>query len=223
MDHPCHKCGHSIEDGRAFCAQCGAPQIRVSISEVLPDPVAAGDGVLPALVPETEAGFRGDPVKALSASWSHAVRPCALAAGVAALLTFLGLNPFVGALGAGFLAASFSQRQSPGSAIRPAAGAKLGAFSGLLLFGISTILEMLAGVVLHRGPEIRAAMMDKVQQAAARYPGPEVQPFLEFVKSPSGFAFILVVSLIFGLVAFMILGGLGGAVCAAFSGRRSRR
>jgi hypothetical protein len=25
MDHPCHKCGHTIEDGKAFCSQCGSP------------------------------------------------------------------------------------------------------------------------------------------------------------------------------------------------------
>ena len=135
---------------------------------------------------------------------------------------FLGLNPFVAALGTGFLAATFSQRRNPGSAIRPAFAARLGAFSGLLLFGMSTILETLVVVVLHKGPEIRSEMMDKVQQAAARYPGPQVEPFLEFVKSPGGFAFMMVASLVFGFVAFLILGGLGGAVSAAIGKKRDR-
>jgi hypothetical protein len=221
MDHPCHKCSHIVEDGKPFCSQCGAPQIRVAIPGP-PEPIAAGDRALPVLAHEAEAGFPGVSISSLPARWSYALRPCALAAAIAVVLMFLGLNPFVAALGTGFLAATFSQRRNPGSAIRPAAAARLGAFSGLLLFGMSTVLETLVVVVLHKGPEIRTELMDKVQQAAARYPGPQVEPFLEFVKSPGGFAFMMVASLVFGLVAFLILGGLGGAVSAAFGRRRDR-
>jgi hypothetical protein len=36
MDHPCYKCGHSVEDGKPFCSQCGAPQIRVLLPEAVP-------------------------------------------------------------------------------------------------------------------------------------------------------------------------------------------
>ena len=221
MDHRCHKCGYSIEDGKPFCSQCGAPQIRVAIPEA-PAQTLVASGVLPALIHEGEPGFSGVPIGSLQVRWSHAVRPCALAATVAVVLMFLGLNPFVAALGAGFLAATFSQRRSPGTTIRPAMAARLGAFSGLLLFGISTVLETLVVIVLHKGPEIRGEMLDKVQQAAARYPGPQVEPFLEFVKSPGGFAFMMVASLVFGLVAFLILGGLGGVVSAALGRRRDR-
>jgi hypothetical protein len=223
MDHPCHKCGHSVEDGKPFCAECGAPQIRVLVAEAPAELVATGDRISPPLVHEAEPGFPGVSTAPLpNGSLPLAVRPCALASGIAALLMFLGLNPFVGALVTGFLAATFSQRRSPGTAIRPVAGARLGAFSGVLLFGMSTILELLAVAVLHKGAEIRSQMMEKIQQATARYPGPEVQPFLDFVKSPGGFTFMLVASLIFGLVAFAILGGLGGAISSALSGRRNR-
>jgi zinc ribbon protein len=221
MDHHCHKCGYSIEDGKPFCSQCGAPQIRVATPGP-PEPIAAGDGPLMALVHETEPDFPGVSISSLPAGWSYALRPCALAAAIAVLLMFLGLNPFVAAFGTGFLAVTFSQRRNSGAPLRPAAAARLGAFSGLLLFGMSTILETFVVVVLHKGPEIRSEMMDKVQQAAARYPGPQVEPFLEFVKSPGGFAFMMVASLVFGLVAFLILGGLGGAVSAAFGRRRDR-
>jgi zinc-ribbon domain len=222
MDHSCHKCGHSVEDGKAFCSQCGAPQIRVAIPEVPAELIAAGGSALPAVVRETGSDFPSIPLSSVPARWSQALRPCALAAAVAVVLMFLGLNPFVAALGVGFLAVMFSQRHNPGPAIRPAAAARLGAFSGLLLFGASTILETLVVVVLHKGAEIRGEMMDKVQQAAARYPGPQVEPFLEFVKSPGGFAFMMIASLAFGLVAFLILGGIGGAISAALGGRRGR-
>jgi hypothetical protein len=65
-------------------------------------------------------------------------------------------------------------------------------------------------------------MMEKIQQAAARYPGPEAQPFLDFVRSPNGFAIMMVASVIFGFVAFVVLGGCGGALAATFLGRRDR-
>jgi hypothetical protein len=221
MDHPCHKCGHSIEDGKAFCSQCGAPQIRVTTPETSSAPIAS-QGAVPAAMNETETGFSGIPIGPQDAPQSYALRPCALAAAVAVVLMFLGLSPLVAPLVAGFLATTFSQRHSLGIAIRPLMGARLGAFSGLLLFGITTIFETLAVVLLHKGAEIRAAILDKAQQAAARYPGPEVEPFLQFVKSPDGFALMMVASVIFGLVAALILGGLGGAIGVAFVRRRDR-
>jgi hypothetical protein len=219
MDHPCHKCGHSIEDGKAFCSQCGAPQIRVAVADVPIPPPLANDRSAHSLALEAEPMPSGIPLPLLPASWSQQIRPCALAAGIAVVPMFFGVNPFVAALGAGFLAVILSRR---GSVIRPALGAKFGALSGVLLFSMSTVLELLAVAVLHKGSEIRSAMMEKIQQAAARYPGPEVQPFLDFVKTSDGFAIMLVASLVFGLVAFVVLGGCGGALGAAFLGKRDR-
>jgi hypothetical protein len=221
MDHPCHKCGHSIEDGKPFCAECGAPQIRVLVPDAPAESVAAGQTILPAIVHKGGPAFPATTIAALPGF--HTVRPCALAAGIAALLMFLGLNPFVAALAAGFLAGTYFQRGSSGIAIRPAGGARLGALSALMLFGIATILETAAVVFLHKGVEIRSQVMEKIQQAAGRYPGSDIQPFMDFVSSPAGFAFLIGASLIFGLMAFVILGGVGGAISAAFSGGRNRR
>ena len=219
MDHSCYKCGQSIEDGKPFCLQCGAPQIRVTIPEA--EPIFAGDGAVPARDVEV-AVLPGIPVHSLPGTWSHDVKACALAAAIAVLLTFLGLNPFVAAVGGGLLAVVFSRNRASGIVIRPATGARLGAITGLFLFGMSTVLETFAVAVLHKGAEVRSEMMDKIQQTAARYPGPQVAPFLEFVKSPSGFAFMMVASVIFGLLAFVVLGSLGGALGAAFLARRNR-
>ena len=167
-------------------------------------------------------GSLGIPPISVPAGWPHPVQSCALAATVAILLTILGLNPFVAALGTGFLAVALYRRRSPGAAIRAGVGARLGALSGLLFFGMSIILEALAVAVLHKGAEIRSEMIDKVQQAAVRYPGPEVQSLLDFVKSPGGLTVLMAASLIFGFVAFIVLGSLGGALSAAFLGRHDR-
>ena len=223
MDHPCYKCGQSIEEGKPFCPQCGAPQIRVVVPEAPPEAIVEGRGALPAPVQQVQASFSGAPVSSLPTGWPYAFRPCALAAGVAVLLMFLGLNPFVAALGAGFLAVVFSRRRNPGVLIRNGAGAKLGALGGLLFFAISTTLNTLAVAVLHKGAEIRSEQLDKLQGVAARYPSPEVQAFVDFAKSPNGFAVLMVVSVIFGLIAFIVLGSCGGGLAAAFLGRHDRR
>jgi hypothetical protein len=220
MEHSCDKCGLSIEDGRAFCLQCGAPQIRVTVPEAPASLVLAGDGAVEVGRDHDEAVLPGVP--ATSAFWSRDIKPCGLAAAVALVLTFLGLNPFVAALGSGLLAVAFSRRRAAGIVIRPASGARLGAICGLLLFGMSTIFETLAVAVLHKGAELRSEMLEKIQQAASRYPGPQAQPFLDFAKSPEGFTFIMVASVIFGLVAFVALGSLGGALGATFMRRRDR-
>jgi hypothetical protein len=222
MNHPCYKCGYSIEDGRAFCPQCGAPQIRVMIPEA-PVPVVV-EGVVSTLDRDstTDPILHPDPANALSGTSSYRLKSCALSSAVAIVLTFVGLNPFVGALAAGGLAIAFFRRRGLEPSLRPAVGARLGAISGLFFFAMSTIFETLAVVLLHKGAELRAEMLSKIQQVSAKYPGPQVQPFLDFVKTPDGFAFMMVGSVIFGLVLFVALGSLGGAITASFLGRRDR-
>lgn len=220
MDHSCHQCGQSVEDGRPFCLHCGAPQIRVNVPEPLPT-APADPRTMPLADDATNPGFSGMPSHSMPA-WPLAARPSALAAGVAVLLMFLGLNPFVTALGVGFLAVALSRRLGAETTMPAALGFKLGALGGLFLFAVSTVVESLAVVLLHKGADVRSQIMEKVQEAAARYPGPEVQPFLDFARSPGGFTFLLAASLIFGLVTFVALGGLGGAIGAALLGRRDR-
>ena len=137
------------------------------------------------------------------------------------LLMFLGLNPFVTVLAGGFLAVAFSRRRNQ-VPIPPGSGARLGALTGLFLFAVSTILELLAVVVLHKGAEIRAMAMDKVQQAVARYPSPGSQSLIELAKTPNGFAFLMVGSAILSLLAFVALGSIGGALAASLLGRKTR-
>lgn len=222
MNHSCHKCGRSLEEGRPFCPDCGAPQIRVILPESSPEPALAGDGAVFQGHAEAAHVLPSDSANSLAGGLSHDLKPCGLAAAIAIALTLVGLNPFVAVLAAGWLAVTFSRRRTPGPALKPGTGARLGAITGMLIFAISTIFETLAVVLLHKGAELRSQMLDKVQQVAQRYPGPEVQPFVDFVKTPEGFAFMMVGSVIFGLVAFIVLGAGGGAMGAWFLGRNQR-
>jgi hypothetical protein len=130
--------------------------------------------------------------------------------------------PLIAALGAGFLAVAFYRRRNPGIVIQAGPGARLGAISGLFCFGMTAILQAIAAVVLHQGEEIRKFLLDAVQQTAVRYPDPQYQPGLEFLRSPSGLVFMMVFLMIFVFLAFLLLGTLGGALGGAVLGRRDK-
>ena len=192
------------------------------MAEFAPPAASGGQSAVPVWDGEAGTVLPGIAVRSVPGQLTQTMRSCVLAAALAFGVTLLGFYPFIAAFGAGFLAVVFFRRRNPGIAIRNAAGAKLGAVTGLIFFGASTLLQMLALAVLHKGPEIRSEMIDTFQKAAARYPGPELQPMLDFVKSPDGFAFMMVASLVVGGVAFVVLGGVGGALGATIL-RRSNR
>ncbi|HUO16366.1 MAG TPA: zinc ribbon domain-containing protein [Verrucomicrobiae bacterium] len=220
MDQPCYKCGAQIEEGIAFCPHCGAPQIRVILPEPMPNLAVAGDAVSgTTALPAAQTA----PVLAVPMRWSGAVRPCAIAALIAALAMVLKLMvPVIAALGAGFLAVAFYRRRNPEVLMSASAGARLGALCGIFCFGMTAVFEALAVAILNKGDEIRRTMLDAIQQTAARYPDPQFQAGLDFMRSPAGLVFMMVCALFFGFLLFLVLGTAGGALGGAAFGRRPK-
>ena len=221
MDHPCYKCAQVVEDGIPFCAHCGAPQIRVAIPDLSlgtissgAEAVAQGNPALP--------GAANLPLPYLPISWVATLQPCALAALISVLLIALGLNPFVAMLGAGILAVTFSRRRSPEVVLKAGTGARLGAISGLFCFAMSATVEAVVVVVFHKGPEIRNAMLQVIQQAATKSNDPQVAAALEYFKSPPGMTVLLLFALVSAFFAAIILGSIGGSLAGAFLGRHNR-
>jgi hypothetical protein len=218
MEHPCYKCGQILEEGIPFCPHCSAPQIRVMVAEpaaavVLPD--QTGTAVL------AEAQAPAATVN-LSLPWSAAFRPCALAALVASLLMSLGLNPFVAMLSVGFLAVAFYRHRWPGAVIKPAAGVRLGALSGLLWFAISSILEATAVLFMHKGPEIQHELLKRIDQAASQTTDPQALAIFDRLKTAGGLEFLMVFGIIFAFIAAIIFAVIGGALGGALLGRNNR-
>jgi disulfide bond formation protein DsbB len=224
MDHPCHKCGQSVEDGVPFCSHCGAPQIRVTVAE--PAPVERSQEMAgPAVSVLGAAPHAGASAGALRlpVQWPRALQPCALAALIAAVVMSTGLVALpLAVLGAGFLAVAFYLRRIPGTVVSAKEGARLGGISGLLCFGMWAVLEALAVAVFHKGPEIRKVMLDAVEQTASRYSDPQVQASLDFMRSPAGLTVMMIGTLIVAFFACVILASIGGALAGAFFGRRAR-
>ena len=223
MEQPCHRCGQAVEEGVPFCPHCSAPQIRVVIAEPVPVPTAS---------PDAAAGQPGSgnlpasqtvPVLALPMEWSQAVKPCALAALVASLLMVLGLNPLVAMLSVGFLAVVLYRQRRPGAVVRAGIGGRLGAFSGLLSFGITALLAALAAMAPDFRTKMRSQIIENAQKWAGSHPGdPQVQAALEQLKTPQGLVMMLIVGGVLLLLLSMALGGLGGALGGAILGRRHR-
>jgi hypothetical protein len=223
MEHPCHSCHQAVEDGVPFCQHCGAPQIRVATVEPLLASESAGpEGQSPDL-----DAFPTTPHVSQVASpieWSNALPACALAAAIAAVLMALGLMvPFLAVVGAGFLAVGFYRRRNPGVLIKAGAGARLGAVSGLLCFGMSAVLEALALAIFHKGAVLRDKMLEAIQQAASRTTDPQAVAMLDYLKSPAGMAVMTVFVLIFACIAFVVVASLGGALGGILLGRANRR
>src|SRR5579863_9816576 len=222
MEQPCYKGGQVLQEGRPFCPHCGAPQIRVLIAE----PAAAqalaegaASGSLPASLPASETV----PVLAVSGTWSQALKPCALAAGVTTLLMFLGLHPLVAMFSAGFLAIVFYRQRGAGVAITPASGGKLGALSGFFCFALMALLVSFAAMVPELRTKFREGIIENAQKWATAHGGDaQVQAALDQMKTPEGFVMMLILGGILLLISSIVLGALGGALSGGIFGRRNR-
>jgi len=222
MEQPCYKCGQQVDEGRPFCPHCAAPQIRVVIAEPVSTTAPLAESVAESQATAALPASQTVPVLALPVQWSQALKPCALAALVAFLLMSLGLKPYVAMFAVGFLAVVFYRQGRPGTAISLSTGVRLGALSGLLWFAISSVLETLIVLILHKGPEIRKAMLDVVEQAASRTSDPQVRAMFDRLKTPDGLELLMVMGLVAGLVGAIVLAALGGALGGTLLGRRNK-
>ncbi len=162
------------------------------------------------------------PLLSIPMRWSNAVRPCALAALIASLAMVTRLMvPFIAAVGAGFLAVVFYRRNNP-TPLREGKGARLGALCGLFCSFFTTIFGTIVVIVLHKGGEMRQMMLDQIQQSASRLPGPEYQPALDFMRSPSGLLMMTVFTVLCGMLILIVLASVGGAIGGALLGRRDK-
>jgi len=215
MDHPCYRCNHAVEDGIPFCAQCGAPQIRV----MLPEPVS------PTLSADAEAELPASIVHASSFGilWKEGLRACALAGAIVAVLLSLDLIvPVLGMLGVGFLAVALYHRRVPAALIKTGNGAQLGAVTGIVTFGIFAVFEGVGTVLLHAWPKVHDKLMEVIRQAAQRTGDPQAQAIFDYFKTPPGTTMLLLFIIIFSLIFFILFGAAGGALAGAWLGRRKR-
>jgi hypothetical protein len=227
MDHPCHKCGHSIEDGKPFCSQCGAPQIRVAVPEASAPPaggdVSAADLPVFSLDPPIVPGPLSARVLSTEIEWSRALRACAIAALISIVVMSLRLTvPPLATLGAGCLAVILYYRRNPTWRVNARSGAQIGAATGLLSAAVFAVLLAILLAVLQAGGQVRQEMIDALQQVASRSHDPQVQATLDLLRTPEGLADKLILSMVGFLLISVAAGSIAGALTGAFLGRRNR-
>ncbi len=240
MEQPCYKCRQVVEEGVAFCPHCSAPQIRVIVAEpASPSPAYAAAAIESSVsFPHSSSGSSSVassassglsasetvPVLAVPMQWSQGLGPCALAALVATLLMALGLNPFVAMLCVGFLAVVFYRQRHPEWRLKAAAGARLGALSGIFCFGFTSILIALASTGSDFRAKIREQFIDNAQKWASSRPAdPQIQAALDQLKTPEGLIMALIVGSIFLFVISILLASVGGALGGTVFGRRNQQ
>jgi hypothetical protein len=214
VENPCYKCGASVEDGTPFCPQCNAPQIRVAAPEPLAPPATT-----PEVAIEHYASHASPHPFALE--WAQALPSAGIALLAAIFLTLVGMPAGLGMLAAGFLSVVLYRRRCPMTHVTGGMGARLGALTGVLGFGAVTVILAL-WTAFRSGKEIHDAFLNYIQQYATRSSDPHMQQVLELFNTPEGFTFIMILSLIMTLVAFLIFSSLGGAIAAFLLHRKDR-
>lgn len=156
--------------------------------------------------------------------WSQALPSAALAGLVAAGMMVIPLGAFgLGMLAAGALSVTLYRRRHPASNLTPGMGARLGAVSGAVGFCIFSLFSALAMLISGSGGQVRAALLDAIQQSAARSTEPQAQEMLQWFKTPAGLALMMALGLAFILAAFLLFSSLGGALAAVLMRRKDRQ
>jgi hypothetical protein len=214
VEHPCQKCGTTVEDGRPFCPQCRAPQIHVQVAisdaEVAPGLNRAPDEFSPAIAVETRQASSGSALDR-----GKAVR-AALKAGV--LGVFIGMIPLLGMVLTGALAVFFycrENRVSPATAL----GSRLGGAAGVVAFAINALMITIRIFVFHAQQEYIDAILKIAQRFGANVADPDIQASIHNLFTPSGLA----ITFFFGMIFTVVLASVGGALASLLNRPRSTR
>lgn len=141
--------------------------------------------------------------------------PLSLLAGlVIAVFAPLGVLVFVVSL----VFVVWRYRRDHQGSLRAMQGAKMGAFNGLISFLVATAVD---AALFHA--EYRQQMMVELHRRFAGNPDPQVQHFVQWAGTNQGFAFLVIFSLVFLLVIFLIVSSFIGAVSVSFSASKDRR
>jgi hypothetical protein len=214
VEHPCYKCGANVEDGTPFCSRCNAPQIRVAGPEPITSPVA----VTPEAAIEQ---YASQAPRSSAVEWSQALPAAGIAVLAAIFLMVLGMPAGLGMFAAGFLSVLLYRRRCPATHLTAGMGVRLGALTGGLGFGVLAAILAL-WTAFRSSKEIHDALLNYIREYAAHSSDPHMQQVLDLFNTPEGFTFIMILTLIMSLLAFLLFSTLGGVVGAFLLHRKER-
>ena len=234
----CPRCNASIEETCRFCPNCGASQIVIAVGA--PEAEAPATSPLepaPPPVPSAAEASAGEPVPPPIAPPPALIAPALLRPALVSGLLMGGLSalPFVNLccclwmIGGGMLASYLYMKQvavapsvfgmtsTEGAKVGLAAGF-FGFITGVVIFGL---LQLVMGV--GRGAFWRG-FREGMQEAMARQGEvpPQTRQFFDWLSTPAGAAFTVVLTITMFFVAFIVLGALGGMLGASLFRKNPR-
>ena len=202
-----------IEDGRPFCSQCRAPQIRVSVAtpDVPPTPDLIPSDDFSSDIPlETRLASSQMRQTASRATLDKTVAThAALKAGV--LGVFIGVIPFLGIVLTGYLAVFFYRREN-GFVPVAALASRVGGAAGVVAFAINALLMTVRIFVFHAEQEYVDLLTQIAHKVGADASDPNIQAGIHNLFTPAGLA----VSLFFWMIIAVALASMGGALGSIF-------
>jgi hypothetical protein len=218
VEHLCPRCNSSVDDNSPFCPTCEAAQVRSAAKEYSRSPVTVTIEGTPAFL---NSGTFPRPTGNRDAKAE--LRAAFYAAIVGAVLSLVqpGASFVIALPVAGFLSVLLYRRFSLGTEPSPWTGFRVGAISGLFVFGLLMVLIAVGTLARHTEADTHAQVVQVIQQAQARNPDPQAREAFEFFMTPSGMAFMLVVGFVFMGVLFVLLSGVGGAISASLLRRKA--
>src|SRR4051812_6851768 len=202
-----------VQEGTAFCANCNAPQIRVSMPETESpsfEPGTPGEMQPPAQPVSLSARPPSSPT---AIDWSAGGSAVLIAGVMSGFCFFLPLN-LLWIVGGGLLAVwLYNRRRPPYMQISSGTGAKLGAVTGVVGYVLFAIVAILGFVFASE--RLWAELPTAMRERAGPNPEANVQQLFEMMKTAEGKAFIAVFVMVFAFALFLGLATLGGAIGAA--------
>ncbi len=223
VQHSCSRCGAEVDNSLPYCPACEAPQVRFLPRESAEEIVRLHAAAAP-LVPVLGPSPGNTPNSAAAANdRARFLRAAIYAGAIGSLISTLPFAFLVGLPLAGVLAVRFYRRGPFFREVPPRAGFRLGALSGVLAFAMLVVVRTVSVAASGGGRDFRQGLVEAVHRAQATNPDPQVQQVFQFFLTQQGLTVLMVLSLVFTGVAFLLMAGLGGLVSASISRRRVPR
>jgi uncharacterized protein involved in cysteine biosynthesis len=161
--------------------------------------------------------------------WRSALSSALVAGMLSAVGTSIPIVPLamLCMFASGGLAVTLYRRRAGYHTVTPWMGAKLGLLAGGLGFGLLALLSTFRLFAAGERSALRVAFGEKLQEAMAATPDPQVHTAMEqfrgYIATDRGLIIMVLVFLAIAAIFFLIFSALGGALGAALFGRDSGR